>query len=554
MNFNRVTEDIELRDIDTKGKVRIAVYSVMLSAVMLIGRHMHIIDAYDGLLTENYFTPFNISDVLFLFLAAVVIWFTAILVHILSIRLSKMPLQVKNVPLLKSALWMIPVMMLMWLPYFLKYYPGFVFQDTMNSIEQALELTPLNNRNPLLYTLFIRFCILCTGGFQTHDVTAACAVYSICQMLYVSACLSYMIHAVTERFNRIWQVLLTILYGVSPYIAALNIAMWKDPVFSASVVAYSVLIFRFVSSKGTVFSSKKWKTAFLFMSILILFWRNNGFCAILGLLAYGIIAIVHERKDKALCRKLVRITAFSGVLLLLWGTVVVFGYRMIGVGTPKEEMAGLMINQMARVAACDGNLSEEEEEYLNSMLPLELYPEVYRPCCVDQLKWDGHFNYDALKGSLFLKTWFSVGLKNPRLYIEAWAMESYGFWTVNRPEINTNTLNISWGGTPFNFISDSVDFGDYTIRFNSLIEIKHNVFPCDSWSIPVGIINWLLVFILISLKMRRKSLFAIALSPQIGISAGLILQTPIYYLPRYGLAAQLLIPLYILILLKPDFE
>lgn len=61
-------------------------------------------------------------------------------------------------------------------------------------------------------------------------------------------------------------------------------------------------------------------------------------------------------------------------------------YKALNV-TPSEkaESIGILLNQMARVAALDGDMTESDKEYLNSILPYESYKTVYTPTCTDNL-------------------------------------------------------------------------------------------------------------------------------------------------------------------------
>ena len=50
---------------------------------------------------------------------------------------------------------------------------------------------------------------------------------------------------------------------------------------------------------------------------------------------------------------------------------------------------------MARVAAAGGDMTNSERVYFDSILPFGRYPETYRLCCTDLLKWDSRCNPTA---------------------------------------------------------------------------------------------------------------------------------------------------------------
>lgn len=524
----------------------LSLFSLLFSAGIIAGRHISASDPYSGLISENFFIPFSLGDLISYIILSVCFFVIFGILHILAEKFDR------EKEISESRIHIFPVcivILVLWSPYLYAYWPGFIFGDTKASILQAVGSAPLDNRNPLLYTLFIKLCVFISGGLRTGDLTNAFAIYSIFQMVYVSVCISYLICRITLGMKSILKWLLALTYGLSPYVAAFTIAAWKDPVFSASVAVYSVLLFDFARSNGKVIREKKWIAAYACMSLIILFWRNNGICAVGASMLFLLVFYAVSKKAE-LKRALLKITAISAAVLILWGSIWGPVYHHFNIGTPKEETAGIMLNQMACVAAYGGNMSANDAEYMNSILPLELYPELYRPCCVDLLKWDSRLNYDAMYDGSFLKTWVSLGLKNPKLYIQAWAMETYGFWTVNKKEINLNTANINLGS----LTNKDIAVGEYTIRCGNFAgsEWLRSILPADSWSVPVGIINWAILFFFLSVIRRGNPLFSIVFISQLGISAGLVIASPIFYLPRYGASAQFLIPLYLLVAFRSN--
>lgn len=76
------------------------------------------------------------------------------------------------------------------------------------------------------------------------------------------------------------------------------------------------------------------------------------------------------------------------------------------------ESLGIPLNQMARVVALDGDMSDSDRAYMDELLPIEEYRSKYRPCCTDLLKWDANFNGAALDEG-FLSHWLSMLVRNP---------------------------------------------------------------------------------------------------------------------------------------------
>ena len=81
---------------------------------------------------------------------------------------------------------------LVFLPYYLAYWPGVANADSMWQIMQARGDLPLNNLLSLFQTLYIRLC-LNIGTLFSSDPEAGLAVYCILSMLMMSAVFAYVI-------------------------------------------------------------------------------------------------------------------------------------------------------------------------------------------------------------------------------------------------------------------------------------------------------------------------------------------------------------------------
>lgn len=535
-------------------------FSFLLGLAILLGNHIHVEKGYTGLLTQNYITAYTRADWLeFPFIWMGVAVLTLALYDCLRKRCpenesgdgiaEKSNIVIRPIPR-KSICLMAAILFAVWLPYFLLYYPGLIFGDSMSSIRQALEMSPLDNRHPVLYTLFIKACLKIGSLFAGDDNTLGCAIYSVMQMLYMSLCFGYMISWACRRGNlkTPWRIALVLGYGLSPYIATYSIAMWKDPVFSAALMVITLELADLVLSDGKILrASKMWLLRYAVFLLIAIFSRNNGLYVVL--FTEAVLAVLwfayRRRKSHGVWRMTVGVTAAA---LALFAVVAGPVYDRFGIGEAPVEGMGVFLNQMARVAAYNGNMSEADRVYMDSLLPINLYPDTYRPCCTDLLKWDGHFNADALNRD-FYRHWASMLVKNPQKYFESWELETYGFWTVNRPEINTSVSNIS-GGVPQDTSDGTSQLTEYRVRTDNLLqnESLKKYFPQDGWFVPIGIMGWCLFFMAVYLVLDRRAYLLLTLAPSVGLLLTLVIASPIFYWARYGAAVQFLIPVYFVLL------
>lgn len=432
------------------------------------------------------------------------------------------------------------------IPYLLAYWPGFIFGDSINSINQALGNTGYSNHHPVAYTMLIQGCISLAHSLGL-STTSGCALYSLFQTIIMALSYSILIQWIVQRLGarKVWAIALIAVFGITPYIATYSIAMWKDPLFSAAIVVITMLLFDLVATKGAIAkTSKAWIPLFAFESIVIVFLRSNGI-AIEAILLVGLLACAILNRKRSDCKMLTVVSAIPAIAiaasLLITGPI----YNALGI-SPNEKVEGLGIplNQMARVVAYDGDMSESDKEYMSSLLPLEQYQEVYAPTCTDPLKWNAQFNPEPLTDG-FWPHWLSMLVKNPLVYFEAWEMQTFGYWTVNHPSVVFHQGNIS-GGVP-RTAEDPRGTPSLGIRPKNLFgnDLAYSILPYDNYSIPIGWLTWLLLFISMAFALAKKTKWILPLIPSLALILSLLIASPIWYWERYAAALQFLLPFYI---------
>lgn len=525
-----------------------ALFSAAVSLVLVLGFHIHMEDRYHGTVLSNYITPYALTDALaFLVMIPVLTVLFSALYRIITAPKSASPAASGVAPVHRRLrLIIFAALMVCYLPYLIVYWPGLVLNDTLSSISQALEMTPLVNHHPVLYTLFIRLC-MAIGEALLHSRTAGYALYTLSQMLYVSACLAYLIDWVSRHVRRSGTAAaaMTALFGLVPYFASYSVAGWKDPVFSVSVAVLSVMLL-----DDAIHSKEKHAlrsiAAYWGMLLMTAFSRTNGIGVIACVAIWQLVCLIARKAAKRALRPgmLAATLASIAVFIVVHGPV----FSAMGVTTDKREVNSLVLQQMARVAALGGDMTESDRAFLDALLPLEQYKETYRPCCVDLLKWDENFSTAAMEEGMY-GHWLSMLLRTPVAYIEAWELNTFGFWTLNVPEINYADWNLSAG-----VIRNKLDpqyvantHAEYGIEMKNLLggDTLRSFLPTDEWFIPAGWMFWGCVFLALCLLLRGQFALLIALVPTFGLLLPLILVTPTCYWIRYAAAAHYLIPVYL---------
>lgn len=450
--------------------------------------------------------------------------------------------------------------LLCWLPYFIAYYPGFILGDSCSSIRQALGLEEFSNHYPVMYTLYIRLC-LSIGEFF-GSLTLGCAVYSLIQMVFLAYALARMIQWLWKR-GLPWQLcmLLTVYFGFTAFFAQVSIAMWKDPVFSAAILLWTLLLLDHVRLRKTGDTGKPSRHFRLHLRfflkntglvLLICFSRNNGIYIALFCTVVFFLVMLFSGKRRKLFDGLKEAIACTMLVILFCELITGPVYEAAGVKPVENvERVGVMMNQMARTVALSGKMSKEDKTFMNRLLPLKKYKKAYRPCVVDLLKWDDDFDGDYLNEHMdeFYTTWFSMALKNPRSYFQAWELLTFGYWMPNQWELFYDDTNIIKGNLYDLPSDDKLKDKIHTAYGGKKLKTGlRMIFDSKGTIAGLGFVSWILLFALLITVIRKEWTALIALMPSLSLFLTLLLASPYYYWQRYGLAEYFLFPIYLYII------
>ena len=131
--------------------------------------------------------------------------------------------------------------------------------------------------------------------------------------------------------------------------------------------------------------------------------------------------------------------------------------------------------------------------------------------------------------------------KNPKLYFEAWAMNTCGFWGINYWELNDFTRNLTMGVPKGETLSDT-----YQIAARSCTDesgIWQSYFSLKTPIPSVALCLWLALWMIVIGHFKNKIRYLILFVPCIGNILTLMLASPITYWPRYALSFICLLPM-----------
>lgn len=414
---------------------------------------------------------------------------------------------------------------LLWLPYFLRYFPGIMTLDSRVQLSYIEDMIFRNN-HPFIQTWF-EGGIYNLGKFLFNNTNMAMGFYTIIQMLILSAIFAYAVKFLYKhKFNSIIVVLVLFAYALLPQFALYSVTVWKDVLFGGAMLIMFISVIEMTLTDKLKISNI---ILFVISAVMILFFRNNGIYIMIVCLPFFIYCF--RKKIKIILPILIG-------LFTLYFVVTGPVYNYLKVEKPSNvESLGVPLQQVGRVIASDGKMGKEEKEYLMTIFDFAEIKNVYAPHIVDPVKNHANRGVLATTEKQFLETWFSLFLKNPDTYVEAYLSQTLGYWYPSVKYWTTGSL------------SSENTYGVHNVNLlpNILTKIIDRVNSLDyslsvlCWGIGLGFILLFLSIVVASIRKIDKDKYFAWYIPFVGLWITMMLASPVFaeYRYVYGLFTSL---------------
>ena len=303
---------------------------------------------------------------------------------------------------------------------FLVVYPGSVTSDSIWQINQIVSNNHTNH-HPYWHTMSIKY-LMAFGYWLFKDTNAAAATFNVFQSMAMAGCFAYAVVTLYEyKIPKIWVWLTLAVFACLPNHITYSCTVWKDVPFGGAVLLLVIAMFRVIRN---VDNSRKMNYAMLIIGgIATCIFRSNGWYAMLA--AFVVLALFFRKRCKE--------------LLVPWLVCLIVGYLLTGpvlsaLGVAKVnfiEGLSVPLQQVARVIANGGELTEYEYQQIDTILNIEDVPLIHDEQCVDSIKDAIRMkNYPYLQENkgIFFKIWLDIGMRYPWEYVEAWVEQTKGYW------------------------------------------------------------------------------------------------------------------------------
>lgn len=423
------------------------------------------------------------------------------------------------------------VLLICWSIYFFAYYPGILSVDSMAELQIIINnFVSIYDHHPILHVLFIFFPFK-IGEFFFHNVNSAAACVTIFQMIIMALIFSYLVYFLSKRGVKKSILAIIILYfAIVPVHGFMSITMWKDIVFAGLMVLLTIQTIKLLEKSNITFKNSY---AFIIISIITIFFRNNAIYAYLVLIFFSFIILRKHYKQLIL---------IFGCILMVYGIIKypVFNYFHVK-RTESVEYIGIPLQQIGRMAYKNIQFTEEEQKLINKLLPIDIMRQVYNSNTSDAIKFNKNFDIKTFDNnkSTYLSLWAKLVVKHPVTAIEAHLASTLGYWYPNVEywavlrEISENDFGIE--------MTSKLNIQPY------LDKLENRQTPIVNMSWSIGLCFWIIGLAAYITKKRLGWRYLYPYIPIFGVWVTMMIASPVFAEYRYVYGAFTTLPILLLL-------
>lgn len=350
--------------------------------------------------------------------------------------------------------------LIIWIIYLLSFFPGLMSPDSFDQWSQIIKFS-FNDWHPVFHTLII---------WILTRIWLSPAIIILFQILFLFTTLVITFNVLqTYKINKYLLTLFAIFLAISPVNGMMIITLWKDIPYSISILLLSIVLLNIITSDGKWILSKKNKIITITTLILVSLLRHNGLPV--GIISYFSLILITINQKKIILK--------TGIIFLLLTVIIKIPiYNSLKVVKSPKYLKDLMILQVIAPSVINDNLDNSENEYLNSIYPIDIWKKKYDPCSTNYITFSNYFNREIInKNQLdFYKKSSKIIFKHPKESIIAILNMNSTILKLNNPKycnFYTTFTKID------DFKSDHPYFdlqNKYNLKTQSLIKISNNFF------------------------------------------------------------------------------
>lgn len=460
------------------------------------------------------------------------------------------------------------ILAVLWLPYFILSYPGLLDYDGMDQMNELFHakaidgVFTLTNHHPIFPTLIEGFCLK-IGLSLFKSVNAGVLINNLVLHLLTLAALTSLIVSIEVLFSKKYGYLATAFFGLFPVFPLWSNAVDKTGYFTAFFAFFiTSLLWLAVGKK----QKHKYIVGLILSGLCLGLTRNDGIVYILMTLI-GCLTLKQRKK--------LVISLLVSALLVVCGSSALVSVTHALPTEPMESIA-IPIQQVYRAAIYNpASLTKQNKKSLNKFFHYKSMKKNYDPEFADVSKLNSRWPYRQFKGSYkqklkkynkqtfvadksqFWKTWYDIGKRNRKLYLEAMVAQNiYYVYPQTTPS------HYGWSVVPnFGNVQNTHLFSGYSMQNKkAVLAFSRKIRPLDQIS-GLPIINllfitfgWFALYASISLVILAQHRYRYLNLILLGLAIVIIgLLSPLNGFSRYYQPLMVLVPV-LLIIMRCEYK
>lgn len=523
--------------IDVQGNKKIKMFSFVLS--MILGTILSVGNIVNKYIYDMPFNIFNLNRAIYSIL--MIIGFIPFFYKLFILLIQRTPkiLKLKNKQQMSKKEFIVIMSIILFgnFLYFIRFFPAIMSPDSYYVIHYANNYI-LSDFHTFGHTWFFGI-FFHLGKVLFNNLNTAVAFSIIIQMICISILFTIVIkYLYNKGLSKKICLLISFIYGFTPLFGHYSVTLWRDVMFGTAFAPLFISLYEIVTNKK---NNKGNLVLFTICILIIMFFRNNGIYIFIFTIPFLIIFL----KDK---RKMMSIICTTLLIFYFIIKGPIFNYFNVE-RSKTAEAYSIPLQQMARVVALDYKITGNDKKFLENLWEYNKVATSYRNITSDPIKTITNNDFLRNNKKDFIKTYLSLLMKHPKVYIEAYMMETIGYWY---PDI------IYWAtGSESKGIFEEEKVYNIPLTpnwYNKIIDYT------TSRSLPLSNILWsvglsfiiLLISSFITAFYNKKILLCYV--PLFGLWLSIMAATPVFCELRYVYGLFTSLPLLILIPLITAYE
>ena len=328
-------------------------------------------------------------------------------------------------------------LVLAWSPYLITHFPGSATWDATVQIEEYMGVLPWSQHHPIVSSLFYGILFHLGTSIYSENTNLGLFLITLTQTAMLSFCFAFMLYTMKKwSIAPLYRLLSLMFFAFNPWIAIQSQSIVKDVTAILFIAVFSIYMLELVHKLIHEEHVRRptWIILVVF-GILASLWRHpNTFIVILSLLP--LLFLKQAAKQ--------RLFLLASIAVIFTSQFAINGLLARALNAkPGQFSAALSIpfQQTARfVRDFPDEVTPEERAAIDAVFIFDNLANAYYPRLSDPVHHQLRQNNDGL--AEYFRHWLAMGIRRPRVYIEATLSGSFGYFAPTRLIFDPRNSNV----------------------------------------------------------------------------------------------------------------